>query len=226
MKLKLFLLSILVLLSLVAYQKYSEYQTLKSINSYETCIAAKSSTIQESYPATCITRLGSRFTQLVEQVDPVIIPSASASELVDPSPTIIYKTLRYTRTPEWALWGSEDNKFSFAYDPSKYKDPIMTGVDISLFGEHSIFMSFKPYSGGSRHQLIQQETGYIALDNTYEKNYFIDGKPALFIFQAEISANCSAGAIFTSQSTALVITSSICNSGELEPLLATFKFTN
>ncbi len=66
MKLKLFLLSIVALLSLVAYQKYSEYSALKSIDSYESCVAANGSTIQESYPATCITRLGTRFTQPVK----------------------------------------------------------------------------------------------------------------------------------------------------------------
>lgn len=63
MKLKLFLISIFALLSLVAYQKYSEYSTLKSIDSYKSCASAKSSLIQESYPATCITGLGARFTQ-------------------------------------------------------------------------------------------------------------------------------------------------------------------
>lgn len=68
MKLKLLVVSILALLSLVAYQKYSEYSALKSINSYESCASAKGSTIQESYPATCVTRLGSRFTQVIDQL--------------------------------------------------------------------------------------------------------------------------------------------------------------
>lgn len=63
MKLKLFLLSILALLSVVAYQKYTEYSSLKSINSYESCVAANGSLIQESYPATCITRLGNKFNE-------------------------------------------------------------------------------------------------------------------------------------------------------------------
>lgn len=67
MKLKLFLSSIFALLSLVAYQKYAEYSALKSINSYESCVAAKGSVIQESYPATCFSRLGARFTQPINQ---------------------------------------------------------------------------------------------------------------------------------------------------------------
>lgn len=67
MKLKLFIFALFILLSLVAYQKYSEYSALKSINSYESCAAAKGSTIQESYPATCITRLGAHFTESINQ---------------------------------------------------------------------------------------------------------------------------------------------------------------
>lgn len=63
MKLKLFFLSILALLSLVGYKTYRDTAALKSIDSYESCIVAKGSIIQESYPATCITRLGTRFTQ-------------------------------------------------------------------------------------------------------------------------------------------------------------------
>lgn len=63
MKLKLLIISIFALLALVAYQKYSEYSILKSIDSYESCVAAKGSVIQESYPATCVNRQGSRFIQ-------------------------------------------------------------------------------------------------------------------------------------------------------------------
>ena len=63
MKLKFLLASIFVLICFVAYQKYSDYSTLKSIDSYDSCATAKGSIIQESYPATCITLLGNRFSQ-------------------------------------------------------------------------------------------------------------------------------------------------------------------
>jgi len=64
MKLKLLALSIFfAILSLVAYQTYRETKVLKSIDSYESCVSAKGSIIQESYPATCITSLGTRFTE-------------------------------------------------------------------------------------------------------------------------------------------------------------------
>ena len=71
MKLKLFLTSIFILLSLVAYKTYRDTVALKSIDSYESCIASKGSLIQESYPATCITRLGTRFPEPIKnsQID-------------------------------------------------------------------------------------------------------------------------------------------------------------
>lgn len=86
MKIKLFILAIFVLLSFVAYQKYSEYFSLKSIDSYEACITAKGSVIQESYPATCVTRLGSRFIQPIPSLNltpsPEIIKNPQISNFV------------------------------------------------------------------------------------------------------------------------------------------------
>ena len=66
MKIKIFITSIFILLALASYQKYSEYSVLKSIDSYESCAAAKGSTIQESYPATCVTRLNSQYIQPIK----------------------------------------------------------------------------------------------------------------------------------------------------------------
>lgn len=64
MKLKLLGFGIISLILLtIGYQKYSEYQSLRSIKNYDECVVAKGSIIQESYPATCITSVGSRFTE-------------------------------------------------------------------------------------------------------------------------------------------------------------------
>ena len=63
MKLKLFIFVILILISAVAYKTYADYSALKSIDSYDSCVTAKGSVIQESYPPTCVTRLGNRFSQ-------------------------------------------------------------------------------------------------------------------------------------------------------------------
>ncbi len=47
----------------IGFQTYSNYSTLKSIDSYESCVTSPGSLIQESYPATCITKLGKNFVQ-------------------------------------------------------------------------------------------------------------------------------------------------------------------
>ncbi len=67
MKLKLLIIGILVVLTLVGYQTYAKYAALKSIDSYESCVASPGSLIQESYPATCVTRFGTRFIQPVPE---------------------------------------------------------------------------------------------------------------------------------------------------------------
>lgn len=48
---------------------YQEYTRAPLVTSYEECIQAKNSTIQESYPATCVTKDGKRFTQPIEPTD-------------------------------------------------------------------------------------------------------------------------------------------------------------
>lgn len=63
MKLKLLIASILIVLGLVAYKQYRDFSDLKSINSYEACATTKGSVIQTTYPSTCITRIGTHFTQ-------------------------------------------------------------------------------------------------------------------------------------------------------------------
>lgn len=68
-----------MLLAFVAYQKYSEYQTLQSIDSYEACIAAKGSIIQESYPAVCVDALGAKFTQYLPPISSTLKDYSSNS---------------------------------------------------------------------------------------------------------------------------------------------------
>lgn len=63
MKLKLVLLGLTLafILLFVALQTYKKNQSLNYISSYADCIADKASTIQDSYPETCVSRFGSQF---------------------------------------------------------------------------------------------------------------------------------------------------------------------
>ncbi len=74
MKTKIIFLAILAAITLNGFKSYRETLALKSIDSYESCVAAKGSRIQESYPATCVTSLGTRFTQ-------PLTPISNGSEL-------------------------------------------------------------------------------------------------------------------------------------------------
>ena len=116
MKLKLFFLSIIVLLSLVAYQKYSEYSALKSIDSYESCLAVKGSRTQNSYPPNCVTKLGTQFIgNMSTTADSTIFVPESESDNYDPAPTVLHTT--DTRVTTYA---SSKAKLSFVFPKPLY----------------------------------------------------------------------------------------------------------
>lgn len=70
MNIKIFFVLILTVLTIIGYQKYADYSAIKSINSYDSCVTAKGSLIQESYPATCVTSLNARFIQPIPSINP------------------------------------------------------------------------------------------------------------------------------------------------------------
>lgn len=49
--------------ALLAYQNWQLRERLNAPTTYEACVASAGSIIQESYPATCVTKNGTRFTQ-------------------------------------------------------------------------------------------------------------------------------------------------------------------
>ena len=95
MKLKLFIISIFALLAFVALKQYRDFSALKSVNSYDSCVTAKGSVIQESYPATCITKYRSKFIQSTPQPSSV--------------PTI--------NTATWKVYTNKKYNFQLRYPP-------------------------------------------------------------------------------------------------------------
>lgn len=101
-KLKWVVGGIVLLLALVGVQNYREFSVLKSIDSYESCVSAKGSRIQESYPATCITRLGTRYIQPTPSPvtiinSPLPRPSSPASsQSPSPKPVNQYSLANWT----------------------------------------------------------------------------------------------------------------------------------
>lgn len=156
MQTKLFFVAILAFISIVAYQKYSEYSALKSVNSYESCVAAKGSIIQESYPSTCITRLGNRFISDVVGNESIKVPSTPD---LSPSPTNSLPIIK-VKVLDTSSWKS------YSCGVINYKLPIEYNNEctISSNGDQDVLITksgsygsmanimVREYDGGSRRQ--------------------------------------------------------------------------
>lgn len=81
---------------------YQEYTRSPMITSYEACVQAKDSTIQERYPAICITKHGTHFVQPIDQAHTAQY-SCPKNEWVDcmPSPNA---GIKRECTQEFLTW--------------------------------------------------------------------------------------------------------------------------
>lgn len=91
--------------------KYSSpiLPTSSQISSYDDCVNAKGSIVQYSYPATCVTASGQRFTQ------PVSSPTTTPTETADP-------------TASWKTYTNDTYGFSFQYPPE-----LLLSVNCTVF---------------------------------------------------------------------------------------------
>lgn len=78
-----------------------KYSSKAQISSYDDCVKAKGSRIQESYPATCVTAGGQRFIQ------PISTPTVNPTKVVDP-------------TANWKTYTNVKYRFEFKY-PNQYE---------------------------------------------------------------------------------------------------------
>lgn len=113
MKIKIFILATLTLLAIVGYKTYHETKAIKVINSYESCVSVKGSVIQTSYPATCVTRLGSRYTQpLTEEQMQSLLPPNTYNDCGSAMP----KTNFFFKAPTgWTVIKSDNSELFQAY---------------------------------------------------------------------------------------------------------------
>ncbi len=66
----------------LAFQNWQLQKQLMTPTTYEECVASKGSTIQESYPATCVSISGARFTQpMSDEEKKKLLPPAQACTL-------------------------------------------------------------------------------------------------------------------------------------------------
>ena len=88
----------------------------QTIASYEECVKAKGSLVQESYPATCVTRDGTRFTQaLTDEEKQNLLPPDSTRE-----------SASSFATDNWESYANNQYSFSFKY-PNKLEAQRVTG---------------------------------------------------------------------------------------------------
>ena len=92
-------------------QLYS--QNTAQIDSYDQCVAATGSIVQESYPATCITTSGQRFIQpLTDEEKQNLQPPDQTSELTD------------TATATWKTYTNDKLKIELKYPPTDNGSPL------------------------------------------------------------------------------------------------------
>lgn len=177
MKFKVFFITIVTILALVGYQKYTEYYSLRSIHTYESCVAAKGSRIQESYPAICITSLGDQFPQATPPPLDSFLPLSGdyTNEFTITVPPSWHKT-----PFQYWNYNAEENLKPSTFVPERDKGKLK--IDIGT------------YSSGSLQALISQ---YITpptdpTDKYFENNLVLDGQPARLIEKESRFGNTSA----------------------------------
>lgn len=137
MKIKLLIISILVILGLVAYKQYHDFSAIKSINSYESCTVANGSIIQTSYPAICITRLGGRFIQPIP--DPSS-PTITKDQIIQNSEKGFFLSQFISSTKKKAY---SDAEFNFSFELSDSITIIKSTDDFGQYGTISWVFSDK-----------------------------------------------------------------------------------
>lgn len=116
MKLKLLIVAIVATLALVGFKTYRDTAALKAINSYESCLSAKGSLLQESYPATCVTRIGTHFTQPTPPLE-AILPQDTYNDCGSALPRINF----FFKAP--AGWSVAKTDHSEMFQKYSLKDP-------------------------------------------------------------------------------------------------------
>lgn len=165
MKFKLLLVSISTLLVWVGYQKYAELALLKTVNSYESCLVAKGSTVLESYPVTCRTQLGNTFTQ------PNPSPSANTKPVQSPKD---YSN-DYSLSLPSGWYQAEKNMF-LNYVPTEEDASFIPSKDKGKLKVEVVILS----GASSLRAAVESQKVYD--DQEYsEKPITVDGQPAILV---------------------------------------------
>lgn len=206
MKLKLIFFAIVVVLVLVGYSTYRQYSTLHAISSYDSCAAAKGSVLQTTYPATCITLTGNKFSQWVKYENNI------------GKYTFDYPSSWKYLPDKREVWdgiiiGDGDNK-----------NNLVSSVQISIVNSLNFYV---PWSGKKEIILTKKNLGQYNLLGDTPANTEVDKKPASItrsIHNNNVTTNI---AVLDNNR---IVSISIFTPYELldlhDQILSTFKFTN
>ena len=174
----------------------NNYFNTPNVTKYNECVKAKGSIIQESYPTTCVTRNGQRFTQPLtdeekKQIQPPSLPPdptaawktsiEGSSPSVSPTPTAVPGRVirpplmdtsgwRQVQVKKVRLKVPSDGEFKITTD-GQYSEPSIEGSAYYRLPQSvtpSVSIMVRAYDGDSRRQWWIRQLG--ASTNEVEKN--------------------------------------------------------
>lgn len=140
--------------------------------------------------------------------------------------TIPTKEISYSLPSGWETIKDTNNQFEIGFNPnelnaSSYPARIRLNRKQCCF---SFDIRIESYDGGARHSLLNQNfQGYETNSNTFEKNYLINGKSGLVIYNVEYSSTTVIGMINIDRTKAFVFNSTGGNEQQIEQILSTIK---
>ncbi|OGM22950.1 hypothetical protein A2961_00360 [Candidatus Woesebacteria bacterium RIFCSPLOWO2_01_FULL_39_21] len=157
-------------------------------------------------------------------------PQASQSPTTVSTPTpkpTKTTSLSYNLPSGWETFQDAERQFEIGYDPKVFFEPSPYPSRIGLNSKKCCFnfsIRIEPYDAGSPHKFIDTNTqGIEYLPDTYEKNYIINGKSGLVIYNVEYSSTIIVGMLDIDGTRAFLISSTGGNDSSIEEILASIK---
>lgn len=160
---------------------------------------------------------------------PTSAPSVQVST-VKTQEEIKSTVLNYTLPSGWKTLNSSNNSFQVGYDPILYEGEQTAVFEDNVNIERSkqccfnFYVNIKPYNGGSRHAFIG--TNYDKTPQTYEKNYTINGRGGLVIYNILASSQSALAMLDIDGKRAFFIAFYGGDEAYIEKVLASLKVLN
>jgi hypothetical protein len=163
--------------------------------------------------------------EVTETPTPSPVPTINPQDDLTPT-TVPSKEINYNLPSGWETIKDTNNQFEIGFNPNEFNAspyPARIGLNRKQCCFNFV-MRIEPYDGGSRHSYLNQHfQGYESISNTYEKNYQMNGKSGLVIYNVEYSSTIVIGMINIDGNRAFVFGSTGGNEQQIEQILSTIK---